>query len=507
MLARTISKHRGQPGQALWRRVLVPTLYLAAIVTAVFLIPRSLQRVRDLPQTEEELKAAARTLRPSDEAPLTGSERKKAAFGRKLFFDKALSGDGQTSCASCHVPEKFFTDGQTAPVAGPMAGTEIAHALLNTPGIANGRLVRWSFADGRSDSLGAQAVSSLEDPEFMASSRVHVARYLAARQRDAYEEAFGPFPAVLMSITLPPHGLPRAQPAKLPIATAAHALATIRGEGQLLDILAAAQRARVAPAMELSRRTQDRPLPPLPWAEAYERLDDDVKAAVDLVVGRVGSALASYERQLVTTPSAFDRFTERLAAGDSLEQARAAGPFTHQELTGFKLFVGPGGCIGCHSGPGLSDQSFHNIGLSYQDGPVRLGRASGVLTALGDPFNCYGGYFPTDTVPASDETGRCGALSALEVTDVKAVGAFKTPSLRNVAETAPYMHDGRFKTMREVLAYYSTLEGSPAIGERDASLAPLHLTNEEIDALLSFLQTLSSPIRDLSAESTVSSQP
>lgn len=133
-----------------------------------------------------------------------------------------------------------------------------------------------------------------------------------------------------------------------------------------------------------------------------------------------------------------------------------------------------------------------------------MGRALGALRALSDPFNCFSGAFPEANFPTNDDTDRCSTLSSLDVTDVSQVGAFKTPSLRNIAETAPYMHDGRFGSLGQVLEFYSHLEGGPATGNRDPALAPLRLSPEEVGAISAFLSTLTSPLIDLAEKTNFS---
>src|SRR5690606_7831335 len=81
-------------------------------------------------------------------------------------------------------------------------------------------------------------------------------------------------------------------------------------------------------------------------------------------------------------------------------------------------------------------------------------------------------------------------LPHLETESFELVGAFKTPSLRQVARTAPYFHDGRAATLADVLTHYSELDATPAIGHREESLVPLKLTREEQDALIAFLNSL-----------------
>jgi cytochrome c peroxidase len=101
-----------------------------------------------------------------------------------------------------------------------------------------------------------------------------------------------------------------------------------------------------------------------------------------------------------------------------------------------------------------------------------------------DPFNAAGAY--------SDDRGGSHAseLGAL-VRSSESFGQFKTPSLRNVALTAPYMHQGQFATLRDVLHYYSTLEGAvPAGHHGEQVIRPLHFTPRESVDILAFLQTL-----------------
>jgi cytochrome c peroxidase len=331
-----------------------------------------------------------------------------------------------------------------------------------------------------------------------------VVRRIIDSYKEAYEDAFGSLPALLRHVELPAQGLPAAEAIKLPIETASQGLSTLTGRGLLLDILNQSQEKRVAPAMELSRQVLETPRPDLNWIQSYEMLEDDVKSAVDHVFAKVGQALASYQRQIVSSPSRFDLFASHLASGKTIEQAMTASSFSEQELIGFKLFVGPGRCVECHAGPGFSDQKFHNIGLSYVSGPIPMGRALGALQTLGDVFNCYSGAFPSETMPTSDETGRCPALETIDVTSLDQVGAFKTPSLRNVAMTSPYMHDGRFSNLEQVLEIYSHFEEAPGIGKRDPLLEPRQFTREEAQALTAFLASLTSPFRDITSEAKVS---
>jgi cytochrome c peroxidase len=155
----------------------------------------------------------------------------------------------------------------------------------------------------------------------------------------------------------------------------------------------------------------------------------------------IEAALATYERSIVSGPAPFDRWV----TGD--EQA-----IDQSAKRGFDVFRGKGRCSECHAGWAFTDSSFHDIG-----------------TAQGDDIG-RGRLFPTS---------------------VKLRYAFKTPTLRDVARRAPYMHDGSFATLKDVVALYD--RGGIARPSRSASIRPLGLTEDEKADLVAFLQTLTSP--------------
>ena len=183
----------------------------------------------------------------------------------------------------------------------------------------------------------------------------------------------------------------------------------------------------------------------LPVVEAAARLANDraylaaFKTAFDAPVSPEGlvQALATFVRAQLSGASGFDRFS----AGD-----RAA--VSPQARQGFELFNGKARCARCHAGPLFSDEEFHNTGVSWG---TDLGR------------------FEVSQHP--DDRGR-----------------FKTPSLRNVAITAPYMHDGSLATLELVLDFYDRGAGSnPNLDDR---IRPLALSREERQALVTFLRAL-----------------
>ena len=157
-------------------------------------------------------------------------------------------------------------------------------------------------------------------------------------------------------------------------------------------------------------------------------------------------AIASFERTLVTGNAAVDRF--RAADYEAL---------TRKARQGMWIFESRGGCWQCHSGPNLTDEAFHNTGVSF-----------------GTP---------------NRDTGRF-EFTEQEQDKFK----FKTPTLRNIEFTAPYMHDGSMKTLREVVEFYSR-GGAPKDPGLDTRMKPLNLTEEEIEFLVEFLKSFSGNAR------------
>lgn len=161
----------------------------------------------------------------------------------------------------------------------------------------------------------------------------------------------------------------------------------------------------------------------------------------DVNLQGIAEAIAAYERTVVSTNSAFDKYV----LGDSKAMEEAA-------VRGMTLFKGKARCILCHNGPNFTDNQFHNLGVP-QVGPMKedLGR-----------------YYVT-----RQERDK---------------GAFKTPTLRSITETAPYMHDGVFKTLEEVVDFFD--HGGGKNSNLSPLLKPLDLTKEEKADLVAFLKAL-----------------
>ena len=215
------------------------------------------------------------------------------------------------------------------------------------------------------------------------------------------------------------------------------------------------------------------------YESVFGRLPDLADgAAVNLVFANAGKAIAAYERRLVSRRSEFDRFAEALRAG------RDSTALSISARRGLKLFIGSAGCRVCHAGPNFTDAEFHNTGVPPDDsGRTDAGRYAGIALLSASPFNSLGRF-------SGDRTATAGEVLRFLRRPPETWGQFKTPSLRNVAVVAPYMHQGQLATLRDVLRFYSTVAGTDPGANGERILKPLHLSREEIDDLAAFLESL-----------------
>ncbi len=223
------------------------------------------------------------------------------------------------------------------------------------------------------------------------------------------------------------------------------------------------------------------------YRDVFGALPED-EASLDRFEANLGKALEAYERKIVSAEAPFDRFVAALGENGEISENGGLEPAA---MRGLKLFVGRGRCILCHAGPNFSDGEFHNIGLPRNPKlPRDLGRFVGIRKVLADRFNGLGD-FSDNRSPEANIKLRYLAVKTNNL------GEFKTPTLRHIAQTAPYMHDGRFATLREVLDFYSELPGKPPVGHREETLVPLQLTDQEKDDLEAFLRSLTgAPLED-----------
>jgi cytochrome c peroxidase len=386
--------------------------------------------------TEEEVRRILRHTPlsdpPPDETNRVADHRGAAALGERLFFEARLSTGRQRSCATCHDPARAFTDGKSLAF-----GT--GRVRRHTPSLWNVAHNRWFFWDGRADSLWSQALKPIESPDEMGGSRLQSVRLLATDPalRSAYEAVFGELPALDDVRRFPQAGGPLHED------------------------------------------------PAHPDRRAWEAMAEADRQQVSRAFANMGKAIAAFERQLVSRTAPFDVFAEGLRTQDPRKLV-ALGPSAQR---GLKLFVGRANCRRCHSGPLFSDGEFHDIGVpTLPDAPYDVGRFQGIESLLGDEFRADGAH-------SDDRQGPRSAQVRFLKDRAHTEGFFKTPSLRNVALTAPYMHQGQLASLRAVLQYYSTLEGRrPPLVEavhQEVGLAPLRLSAAEIDDLEAFLESLS----------------
>lgn len=178
----------------------------------------------------------------------------------------------------------------------------------------------------------------------------------------------------------------------------------------------------------------------LPIAEAAQR--------VGLSAEAISQALSTYVRSLMSGDSLYDRFV----AGERTV-------LTAQQRNGLRVFQGRGMCTACHEGANFSDEELHNTGVAWIPAP------SGEAGA-----------------------GRFADRGGAETTGLASdLGAFKTPTLRDVGRTAPYMHDGSLKTLEEVVDFYD--RGGRPNPNLDAKMERLDFSSEDKQALVEFLRT------------------
>jgi cytochrome c peroxidase len=200
---------------------------------------------------------------------------------------------------------------------------------------------------------------------------------------------------------------------------------------------------------------------------------DDEAVLVD-----VGKALAAYQETLMSERTPFDAFRDALVRSD----LDAAARYPAAARRGLRLFVGRGGCIACHAGPNFSDGEFHRsrIASKLPGGAPDNGRALGVAKLLASPYSRSGRF--------SDD-----ARAATTPAPTSQVGAFRTPGLREVDTTAPYMHDGSVANLCDAVSPHAISEGLP----------PTALSFAERREVVAFLRTLSAPREAIVDEAAV----
>jgi cytochrome c peroxidase len=322
---------------------------------------------------------------------------------------------------------------------GKPLGEGVGTTTRRTMPLAGTAYSPWLFWDGRKDSLWAQALGPLESDVEHGGSRAQYAHLIAQSYRAEYEALFGPLPDLSDTTRFPAVAGPVADPAA---------------------------------------------------REAWDRMTPDDREQITRIYANIGKAIAAYERTIMPGPSRFDQYVAALLNSDTAAM-RAA--LTQDEVAGLRLFVGKAQCINCHNGPLFTNNDFHNTGVPVAPGlPEDTGRAQGVRQVLADEFNCLSRY--SDAAPED-----CGELRFAKTDDHALERQFKPPSLRNVAERAPYMHAGQFTSLRQALEHYNQAPAAPA---GHSELQPLGLSDQELVQLEAFLRSLSGEVQAFTATCT-----
>jgi len=421
---------------------------------------------------------------PADPSNRFWNDDVVAGLGQKFFFDTAFSGNatqvdaikrpspppratkGQpinVSCATCHDPQHAGVDLTSVPgnVSVGAGWTDVnALAVVNS---AYRKVVFWN---GRADSLWALNVAVAESTTTMGGNRLRIVDRISKHYSAEYALLDSVVPASRFA-GFPTDGKP--------------------GNGTC--------------------DTDPAVLATEPFNDAFDCLSAEDKTAVNTVLVNWAKAIASYEYQLVSGATPFDQFVNEGPASTAISASAKRGA---------RLFVGKGACIDCHAGPQLTDEDFHDIGVPQAgmtvptltdcpDGNAGcdcfVGADTKPVTACA-PFGAYDGlqklaankWLRTSTWSDDpSDASRAEYVNRGNAPAESLQGAWRTPSLRNVALTAPYMHDGVFGTLEEVVWHYNgggQTAGGERIGARAPQIKPLMLTDGEVADLVAFLETL-----------------
>lgn len=364
-----------------------------------------------------------------------------AELGQRLFYEKGYSGPikvandlgmvgeaGKVSCESCHIKTDWFVDTRSVPNNTSIA---IDWFFRNAPTLVNvATYTDWFGWVGFNDNLWGKCLIPAEF--VMGTDRSGIVHFLYQNQkyRDAYNALFDP--------DLDPD----------------------------LD-----------PASANASRF---PVPASPTVDnaAWMSMAQADRDIINQAYANFGKVLAAYLRKLESRNAPFDKYL----AGDKAAISSAA-------KRGAKLFVGKAACVECHSGPTFTDNKFHVTGVSQVGDHVLPmkdggdpGRFGAIDVYLGWDFSTKGKYNDDPTIDRSKGVTKDAALT----------GAFRTKGLRSVAKTAPFMHTGHLKTLKEVVEFYNQGGGDAGTyaGTKDTLMVPLNLTPQEVDDLVAFLETL-----------------
>ena len=470
-----------------------------------------LQSLAGLPQTP-----------PADASNRYATQPAAQALGQRLYFDPGFSGaatlldtlrrpvpyarapKGQPigiSCATCHDPSRAGSDFTSVPNHVSIGAGWYDVNAQQTVNAAYYRIIYWN---GRNDSLWAQIIAVAESFVSLGGNRLAIAWRLADHYRDAYDGVFTDWPLPLQGTSAAVRALveadalpdgspnPRAGQCVLSGTTcpaSCRAVENTDGTSSCWPRFPLAGKPGATAGCQGGDAKE-------PFRDAFDCMAPEDREAVTRAYVNFAKAIAAYEGQLVSRDSAFDRW-----AADGADSAW----LTPAQVRGARLFVGKASCIDCHATPLFSDSDFHNVGVPQRGAAVPTeadcpaGAACDCVNGRGClPWGALDGLAKLKTngfrrdSRFSDAPTDVSRDSYLErALGPSLAGAWRTPSLRDVALTPPYMHDGAYATLEDVVAAYDRGGAVADVpGEKAAELKPLGLTEAERADLVAFLTSL-----------------
>ncbi|HEX3902134.1 MAG TPA: cytochrome c peroxidase [Polyangia bacterium] len=474
---------------------------------------------------------------PVDDSNVYATNPDAIALGKMFYFDTRFSGPstwldglnrtmpfGRTAigqgagvaCVSCHDAGHGGVDAASAPGDVSVGSGWTYNNSLTTFNSAFYLLHLWN---GRADSLWAQAVADNENGLTTNGNRLQTAWIINDHYSAAYQNVFSD-----PTEPLPPFGGP---------SSGVQALVDATGQcPPPVNGMCLTAGCRAATTTATSTVDSCWPQIPLhgkpgkmagcqpglasePFGDAWDCMDPEIQTDVTRMLVDFGKAIAAYEGTLILGPSQFDQWAGDLQAG----HGDSSAAISDQAKLGAQLFVGKAGCSDCHNTPLLSDSKFHNVGVGQVGAgvptvddcpaggvcdcaPVSSDHPTGPKNCL--PFGATDGLqklqangFLRSSVWSDDKSYVPPAAPPdyLMPSDpsMRPIGGYRTPSLRNVSLTAPYMHDGSIATLADVVWHYNQgISDENAPGAPAASFRPLYLSDDEQAALVAFLESLDS---------------
>jgi len=444
-----------------------------------------------------------------------------AALGQKFYFDPGFSGPstlkdtlGQSfdaslgrapageavdiSCNTCHAVAQGGAD-----PAGTHVSIGVGAYDVNGQPTVNSAYYRLLYWNGRNDSLWAQIVAVGESGVSMGGNRQKTAWRIADAYAAEYTAVFGadhPLPALMDTVA--------AQKARLNADGTCILDVGLLCPEQCHEVtntetseMACVPRFPLQgkPGREMGCQWADASDPVESLKDAYDCMTAEDQDAVTRVYVNFAKAIAAYEHRLISRNSAFDKFVAAEEPGSDEISAGAK--------EGAKLFIGEGWCVQCHSTPLFSDNQFHNIGVPQIGDfvPTVEECSEGGTCDCVAGNNCLPwGYrdglkklqankFRRDST-WSDDPDVDGTLHTLYTSALsdEQKGQWRTPSLRDVALTAPYMHNGMFSTLQEVVLHYQygPKKTWSLVGEPDIRVGDMILSDEQVAQIVAFMETL-----------------